>query len=566
MRNYLKPVVGSVIIAVILVILFVTYFSFKENSLVEEICLGIIISIISSLLFFIFSNFLFVDNTDIKDIKSKLQEVNDSCKLSDDLDELGICNIKSIAVDDKSPSFWLDILNNSHQHLDIIAHTLSPWFKDDYEEAFVNKIIELANNNHIVRILILDPQGHNLNFINTGNLEEYREKILNTVDSIKNMYGKIEADHRKNLVVKFNHSYVIPYSYIRNDDNTYVAPYLCSNAERSSFITVCKYGGKFANVFNNDFEDVFKNSQMRVMDDIILVRKEHSASNEYSSRNWNAEDTYRYVFKVGELLVEAGYYIHYKDGKIVDKTIELSTSCGCICKCKYCASSQIPSFTQLSANQIMSIYKMICQLNDIKSDENNLIIAMTGSGDYRYTYESTNEFMLSIHRRNIKAEFIISSCAWTDNLVKEAEKVADEGVAFKYLQCTYISHDKNKVKSVIQHYPHECDMNKLNDVIINSKLSNKFRINYLMIKDINDDLSFNNFVEIVKPIKDDILVRISKLNKTSSSVKNNLNPTGEKELLCLKEICEQNNIEAYIFRSQQNDNMNCGQLIMDILT
>lgn len=563
MKNRWKFVVGAVIIAIVIAVLFITYFS-SNDGLIKEFCLGIIISIISSLMFFLCSEFLFNDDSDSKTIKSEVHDIRSFCEVTNGLNTLGVEDIKSISVDDEDPSFWLKILHNSHEQLDIIAHTLSPWFKDDYRDEFINKIVELANNNKFVRILILDPNGLNLNFVNTGNSEKYKEKILNTVKSIKIIYGKINPNCQKNLIVKFNSSYVIPYSYIRNDLHTFVSPYLCSNSERSSFITKCNNGRKIANVFNSDFEDIFKNTKMQVLANTILINSIHSKSNEYSSKTWNNEDTYRYVFKVDELLVEAGYYIHYKDKTIVDKTIELSTSYGCICKCKYCASSQIPSFTPLSSSQIMDIFQTICQLNSISDNEENLIIALTGTGDYRYTYKAVNEFMLEIHKKHIKAEFIISSCAWSINMLKSAERVANLGVSFKYLQYTYLSHVRDKIESIIPYYPHDCNIDQLGNVFVKSQLSNKLRINYLMIKDVNDDNnSFKEFLRIIEPIKQNALVRISKLNPTSCSIENGLKATSDKKLNQLNEICTNEGVSSYIFKSHQNDNMSCGQLITD---
>lgn len=559
MKNRWKFVLGGTIITIVIAILFIVYFSNKDE-LIKEFCLGIIISIISSLMFFLCSEFLFNDDT----IKSEVHDIKGYCELTNELNILGIQNIKSISVDDQDTSFWLSILKNSHEQLDIIAHTLSPWFKDDYQDSFINKIVELANNNKIVRILILDPNGNNLNFVNTGDLGKYREKIFNTVKSIKGIYDKINPNSRKNLIIKFNSSYVIPYSYIRNDVNTFVSPYLCSNSERSSFITVCSKGKKIANVFNNDFEDIFKNTKMQVLAKTVLVNSVHSKSNEYSSRDWNREDTYRYVFKVDDILVEAGYYVHFKDNSIVDKTIELSTSCGCVCKCKYCASSQIPSFTPLSAHQMMDIFETICQLNDVSDNEDNLIIAMTGTGDYRYTYKNTNDFMLAIHKKNIKAEFIISSCAWGTNMLNSAEEVSNSGVSLRFLQYTYLSHDRNIIESIIPYFPHDCNIDQLGIVVNRSKLADKLRINYLMIKDINDDdNSFNEFFRIIDPIKENVLVRISKLNQTSCSVKNKLSQPSDKNLYRLNDWCKNKGISSYIFKSHQNDNMNCGQLITD---
>lgn len=307
-----------------------------------------------------------------------------------------------------------------------------------------------------------------------------------------------------------------------------------------------------------------KNEERFNMNGIVLLDSFCSKGNAYLSRDWNVEDTYKYVFKVNESIIEAGYYIHYLDNVIVDKTIELSTSYGCVCKCKYCASSQISSFNILESYQLMYIFNYICKENNISNNENNLIIAMTGTGDYRYTYENTNEFLLNVFRLGFNAKFIISSCAWEPHMLEKAEFLYELGVKYKFLQSTYISHNQKIIRSVIPNYPNGCDMNKFTSIIQQSKLLPFSRINYLLIKGVNDDeKSFSEFLKILMPIKEKILVRISKLNATHCSQNNGLESTSDDKLFHLKLLCENNGIKAYVFKSQINDNMNCGQLITE---
>jgi adenine C2-methylase RlmN of 23S rRNA A2503 and tRNA A37 len=261
------------------------------------------------------------------------------------------------------------------------------------------------------------------------------------------------------------------------------------------------------------------------------------------------------------MTVEAGYYIHYFNNEIIDKTIELSTSYGCVFKCKYCASSKIDKFKIVSVDDNLKIIEKICEINHIDNNE-NLIIALTGTGDYRCTYKYANNLIVKAKQCYPNSKFIISSCAWNSSLIQQAQDINKD--YFLFLQLTYISYDREKVEKIIPCYPCDFSIDGLAKLIGESSLGEKFRINYLMINNINDtEADFDKFIAIISPIKGKILVRISKLNETSCSKNNGLYATHDNNLELLKSKCKQNGIEAYIFKAYQNDNMNCGQLVTD---
>lgn len=92
----------------------------------------------------------------------------------------------------------------------------------------------------------------------------------------------------------------------------------------------------------------------------------------------------------------------------------------------------------------------------------------------------------------------------------------------------------------------------------------KIRINYLVIKDVNDSSEdFYMFANMLKGMESRVFVRISKLNTTVAANTNNLFPPDVSQMTELMKILQGANIEAYLFYSYQNDKMNCGQLITE---
>ncbi len=85
-----------------------------------------------------------------------------------------------------------------------------------------------------------------------------------------------------------------------------------------------------------------------------------------------------------------------------------------------------------------------------------------------------------------------------------------------------------------------------------------------MIKDVNNSLEdFDNFKSNLIEIKDKIVVRISKLNETKTTKMNNLYPDEIEVMEQFKNILTEAKIKSYIFYSEKNDNLNCGQLISE---
>ena len=566
------------------------YFA-TDVPLLDEISIGIIVSILASMLFFILTEFVFKDDSVVEEIKGKteaiknttnetnnilkegtqtinnidteVQQIYSAISVSNDIVQQGVCAVKNIDHQDDRDDFWISFLNNAETRLDIIAHTLSPWFKTKYKDSFRRKIIELAKNNHYVRIILLQPQGNNLTYSNVGNVNDYSKKICDSIEQLQKLYNEIPIEKRQFLNIKLNGTYVIPYSYIKNDKQTLISPYLFDGSERSSFIISFGANKTFANNFDDDFQKLFSQKCLISLKSAVLLETYTSQDNRYSASNWEYEDTFKHIFSVKNGLLEAGYFVHYdKHKNIVDKTIELSSSIGCPFKCCYCASALIDGFHLIEKDEILDVLSIIFQIHSLSKDD-NIHITFTGTGDFYWTHSRVIPIIEDINREYSRCCFTISSCAWTKKLITEIENlnIADK---IKNLQFTYLSDDSEIVSKLIPNHSLDYDITKILQHISESSLKDKFRINYLMIKDVNDsNQHFENFVNTFKQIKECIVVRISKLNETHCSQMNNLLPPSDEALSSFKEMCINNKFKAYIFSSEKNDNMNCGQLITE---
>ena len=288
-----------------------------------------------------------------------------------------------------------------------------------------------------------------------------------------------------------------------------------------------------------------------------LINVFHSTKN-YLSKYWNNQKTKKYLFDINNKQVEAGYFIHYMDEKVVRHIVELSTSHGCPMKCKFCASSSIISVNALLANELLEIFEYIYNDNNL-SECDYVLVAMAGIGELYFTFDNVKEFILQANTTYQNLRFATSSCCMNAELFDKLEILSNQ-VIFDNIQITHLSTDVDKIMSLVPGIPNIINSAEMSELILMSKLD-VIRINYLLIKDINDSINdIKDFIKCYSSVKEKIVVKVSTLNETAASRINKLK-SGD-----LNRAKEFNNhlvnagFDSYVFHSFLDDKMNCGQL------
>lgn len=283
--------------------------------------------------------------------------------------------------------------------------------------------------------------------------------------------------------------------------------------------------------------------------------------NFYSGSNWNFEKTAKYIFEIYGNKVEAGYFEHYLDGDLVKTVIELPQSYGCPGKCQFCASSSIDNFSILDAKILEEIFKRIYDENGL-AEAPYVLLTMTGIGDIFFNYNNVKNFLISI--QGYKNLYVtLSSCFWNEELLKKVN-VLNEYIRIRNIQITYVTNKKDKLEKLVPFY--QGRVFYLDEVFRYIEMSDEeyYRINYIMIKGVNDSKEdFDSFCDIIERIRDKVVIRIAKLNETGTTKRNGLMSTDISTLECFQGLLHQKNISSYIFYAHKNDNMNCGQLITE---
>ncbi|MCM1414985.1 MAG: hypothetical protein NC430_03550 [bacterium] len=283
--------------------------------------------------------------------------------------------------------------------------------------------------------------------------------------------------------------------------------------------------------------------------------------NRYAGSNWNFEKTTKYIYEINGNKIEAGYFEHYMDGSLIKTVIELPQSYGCPGKCKFCASSSIDSFLQLDENLLEEMFERIYCENGLDKSP-YVLLTMTGIGDIFFNFDNVKKFLINIKEyRNLYVT--LSSCFWNGELLKIISEL-NKYIRIKNIQITYVTSKEDELKKIIPFYQGHAFC--FDEIIQQIKMSDKeyYRINYIMIKGINDSKKdFDSFRDIIGCVRDKVIVRIAKLNETGTTKRNGLVPTDISTLESFHKFLQQKNINSYVFYAYKNDNMNCGQLITE---
>ncbi|WP_305084564.1 hypothetical protein [uncultured Clostridium sp.] len=576
-RKFPKGVFSYIVIGILGVgiIISIIVLEYKKDEpdisvLWQNILLSVFCSVVASIFFILIQKVFTRD--DNKELGKQLDIIETSLRRQNELYDSGILSIHPKSHFDKEDDFWRNIIDNTDNRLDLIGHSLSNWFKNEYRDIFCEKIIKMVEQEKEVRI-ILSANKFEPELVRQAFLKKISKNSLNKVEKtilyFYELAERIDENKKQFLKVYVTDLKEVTYLYIRTDYQCIISPYILSPTNnQNSFLLELQSGTEYAKTFEDDFNDMIERlefinlslQKLEIIKNMEIVQY-IKCDNRYAGSGWNIEKTIKLVFQDDNRKYEVGYFEHYFNDIFIKSVIELPISYGCPSKCKFCASAAIDDFSQMNADQMQKLFEYI-YFNKFLYEKDYVLLTLTGTGDLFFNAENVREFLLRLSTyKNLYVT--LSSCLWNLQLLKMFDQLSDK-LRIRNIQLTYISSKENIIRNIIPIYQER----KINfDEIVNYiKSSNKkyYRINYILIKGLNDTIEdFNILKNILIEIKDKIIVRISRLNETKSTKRNNLHPTSIEIMEQFKEILSEAGIKSYIFYSEKNDNMNCGQLITE---
>ena len=575
------------VFAIVSVLLIVCVFIVDSRSnspdsaaLWKDVMLGILCSVIASGIFAILQRAY--TNDDHNELAAGLKDIEAGLQESNKLYKQGVISIRPKSYFDSEQKFWKEIINNSGNRLDLVGHSLSKWFKPEYRDIFVKKIASMLNDNKTVNIVLsmdnLMPEATRTMLDRVKREYELRQqrthakamsKLERTLfDFYVLLHEKVDSKYWNNLKIYIVDLISVTYLYIRTDTQCIMSPYTHnSSGQQDSLLIELQPGTRYAKLIDDDMADFIEtldpiDMEMQTISGEVTdmrLKKVFSTENKYSGSDWDREITTKYVFEDSFGVYEVGYFEHYAQDEFKKSVIEMPVSFGCPSKCTYCASSNINMFYPLEINQMKTIFDYIYDKKELHKHA-YVLLSITGMGDLRFNRHSVFRFVKMLESyRNLNITF--SSNFWDWDLLEQTISL-NRYVPIRYIQYTYVSYNPDLVKELIPIYNFS-ELPGLDEFLkfVSTSEENFFRINYIVIRGKNDSVEdVNRLADKLKHVKEKITVRVSKLNETSATRLNNLKSTDKEKLDELKQKLVDNGIRAYVFCSDKNDNMNCGQL------
>lgn len=573
-KRWPKEAVAAVIFVVLCILLIVAaiLLELKEQppnmgKLWQNIILSILCSIVASIIFVLLQEAF--SRNEHTALAEQLETIEAALRHQSELYDSGIISIRPKSYFDGEDNFWKNIIKDTETRLDLIGHSLSKWFLPEYSELFQNKVKSIVESGKEVRI-VLSAASYNLDHVKLASLDRLDVKLLNkpekTLLQFVRLIHTIDKEKRKNLKVYVADPLKVTYMYIRTDHQSIISPYIFSPSNnQNTFLLELQPATKYAKTFEDDFREMIEG-----LDCLDLLKKEGLAikqikcvacENQYSGHEWNHEKTKKYLYADGNIEHEVGYFEHYLDDQFVKAVIELPVSYGCPSRCKFCATSAIQEFQPLSAEQMMTLFEELYAAHNC-AEQTSVLVSLTGTGDIYFNPDNVAAFLgkLAAHKN---LQVTLSSCLWNQALLEKIS-LLKKCPKIRKIQITYISEKADALNRVMPIYANRMPaFSEITDFI---KASNEryFRINYILIKDVNDtEEDFQRLKERLAGISDKVIVRISKLNETKATQRNGLFPADPDTARQLQDYLSKYNIKSYLFESAQNDNMNCGQLLTE---
>lgn len=175
--------------------------------------------------------------------------------------------------DHYQPQYWINLISETENRLDLSGHTLHKWVEGKYKGVFEFKIVDMMNKKSMIRILF-SKDDFNDEKIKTA-LGNKSERGLSKKE--KTIYALLEIIKRNNLKNKSDNLCIvlsdssINYMYVRTDNKCIISPYFISkncSIDKSLLIEV-KIESKFEEDLANDFNECIIEGHRIVIGDYL---------------------------------------------------------------------------------------------------------------------------------------------------------------------------------------------------------------------------------------------------------------------------------------------------------
>ena len=297
------------------------------------------------------------------------------------------------------------------------------------------------------------------------------------------------------------------------------------------------------------------------------VVKKISKSIDFNSRNWNKERIDKYLLKYDDKrIIESMVIVHLKDDIPRDLTIEISNMYNCVVGCIFCASGSLPeSKIFLTADDYLKQVETCLEESNLDpNDYPNFYISFAGIGEPSLVKEEIAKGINLIKEKYNNIQVNIATTGFDSSCFNYWNKM---NLPIRTLQLSCYAFDLEKIKYIIKNIIKNYNLfDNIKNAIKYKNNNNicRVKINYVVLKELNDsDEDINNLINCLNEFKNDIIIKISFLNYTKKCKENNLISPNKEDMLKIKNILIDNGFKCYLFGTENNTELGCGQLVQN---
>lgn len=247
-----------IVFAIIGVLVIIIAFLLKPDTMTQdEFVYGVLLNIGFVILTIVIVNFLWFllggDPTE-----KMIEKSVSTLTLASDGFDSGLYRAFSSSSEFATASQWVSLLKDTKEHVDMMGYSLHILTRTTELQ---NKLINLANCNVQIRILIMDENnehfsaGLNIEGISSMTLESMKEEVRSCRQCIDYIMSNVKENKRKNINFKTISKGLTECQIIRTDDKIFITPYLYSKHTSDSPLFIArKQNGGYYDKYVEEFE------------------------------------------------------------------------------------------------------------------------------------------------------------------------------------------------------------------------------------------------------------------------------------------------------------------------
>lgn len=294
---------------------------------------------------------------------------------------------------------------------------------------------------------------------------------------------------------------------------------------------------------------------------------------DFNARGWDNQIIHKYLIKYPNTnssdIIECMTIFHYKQSSIRDLTIELSTMYSCVVGCRFCASAALPG-----SPKAIEVIDYVRQLNTCLNnsginpqDFDNFYVSFAGIGEPSVVYKNISAGMIIIHDIYPHVKFNIATFGYDIDCFKYLEKM---NLPIRTLQIPLYHINKEKISMIVTNLPDNYNFISVLEEAIrycNNHQECRLKVNYIPMIGFNDSITdVLHFIDALKPYKAYITIKISILNYTKPAEINGYKTPGLEKLYLIKHHFDLEEFTSYIFGTETNTTLGCGQLAQNAIS